>query len=213
MLGLSAPFLIANLFSLFIALPIHEFAHAFAANAFGDDTPRAHGRLTLNPFAHLDIMGSLMMVMAGFGWAKPVPVNPYVLGRRSPAALMWVSLAGPFSNFLLALLAALPLRFNLIPYTQSGEVLPSLYTLVTFFIWTNLALALFNLLPISPLDGDKISDYFAPPPLARILNVIRPYGSFILLALVFVLPRLGLDFFGAVLQPAIATLWYLIVGG
>lgn len=213
MLGLSAPFLIANLFSLFIALPVHEFAHAFAANAFGDDTPRAHGRLTLNPFAHLDIMGSLMMVMAGFGWAKPVPVNPYVLGRRSPAALMWVSLAGPFSNFLLALLAALPLRFNLIPYTQSGEVLPSLYTLVTFFIWTNLALALFNLLPISPLDGDKISDYFAPPPLARILNVIRPYGSFILLALVFVLPRLGLDFFGAVLQPAIATLWYLIVGG
>lgn len=213
MLGLSIPSLIANLISLFIALPMHEFAHAFTANAFGDDTPRANGRLTLNPLAHLDIFGSMMMILVGFGWAKPVPVNPSALNRRSPSALMWVSLAGPMSNFVMALLAAIPLRLNLIPYNPSGEILPSAYILLVSFIWTNLVLALFNLIPVSPLDGDKIADYFAPPPMARVLDVIRPYGPFILLAVVLILPRLGFDVFGWIITPAISVLWQLIVGG
>ncbi len=213
MLGLDPPFLIANILSLFIALPIHEFAHAFIANAFGDTTPRQYGRLTLNPLAHLDVMGSLMMVVAGFGWAKPVPVNPYALGRRSPAALMWVSLAGPMSNLLLAVLAAIPLRLNVVPLTPSGEILPSISMFLYYFIWTNLALTLFNLIPLAPLDGDKISEYFAPPAMARILEIIRPYGSFVLIALMVVLPRLGIDVFGFIMSPAISTLWYLIVGG
>lgn len=213
MLGLDPPFLIANLLSLFIALPVHEFAHAFTADRFGDTTPRQYGRLTLNPLAHLDVLGSLMMVFAGFGWAKPVPVNPYALGRRSPAALMWVSLAGPMSNLLLAILAALPLRLGLVPVTPSGEILPSISMFMIYFIWTNLALMLFNLIPLAPLDGDKISEYFAPPAMARVLGIIRPYGSFILIALMVLLPRLGVDVFGWIMSPAINTLWYLIVGG
>lgn len=213
MLGLDPPFLIANLLSLFIALPVHEFAHAFTADRFGDTTPRQYGRLTLNPLAHLDVLGSLMMVFAGFGWAKPVPVNPYALGRRSPAALMWVSLAGPMSNLLLAILAALPLRLGLVPVTPSGEILPSISMFLVYFIWTNLALMLFNLIPLAPLDGDKISEYFAPPAMARVLGIIRPYGSFILIALMVLLPRLGVDVFGWIMSPAINTLWYLIVGG
>ena len=96
--GLDAPTLIARVFVLMTAFSVHEFAHAWTANYFGDDTPGRYGRLTLNPLAHLDVMGSLMLIFVGFGWAKPVPVNPYALGRRSPAAFMWVSLAGPMSN-------------------------------------------------------------------------------------------------------------------
>ena len=99
---------------LITAFSVHEFAHAWTANYFGDDTPRMNGRLTLNPLAHLDPIGSLMLIFAGFGWAKPVPVSLYALERRSPAAPMWVALAGPLSNFLMALLAAIPFRLGLI---------------------------------------------------------------------------------------------------
>lgn len=116
MFDLDPQTLISRIFILIIALTVHEFAHAWSATLFGDETPRQYGRLTLNPLSHLDIMGSLMLLIAGFGWAKPVPVNPYVLNRRSPSALMWVSLAGPMSNFLLAGLAAIPLRFGWISF-------------------------------------------------------------------------------------------------
>src|SRR5512141_2013044 len=108
MLGIAPAQLIARIIVLVVAFTIHEFAHAWTANYFGDDTPRMNGRLTLNPLAHLDPLGSLLMIVAGFGWAKPVPINPYVLQRRSPAATMLVSLAGPMSNFLMALIAAIP---------------------------------------------------------------------------------------------------------
>jgi len=113
-LGLTLPSLITYVIVLLTAFSVHEFAHAWTANYFGDDTPRLYGRLTLNPLAHLDLIGSLMLIFAGIGWAKPVPVDPYVLRRRSPAALMWVSLAGPASNFLMAVVAAIPFRLGLV---------------------------------------------------------------------------------------------------
>jgi Zn-dependent protease len=91
MFNLDITSIITRLVILLTAFSVHEFAHAWVANYFGDDTPRINGRLTLNPLAHLDLMGSLMLLIAVFGWAKPVPVNPYALQRRSPAALMWVS--------------------------------------------------------------------------------------------------------------------------
>src|SRR5512139_2451174 len=114
MLGLDPSTLICRIIVLLTAFSVHEFAHAWTANYFGDDTPRQNGRLTLNPLAHLDPIGSIVLLFAGFGWAKPVPVNPYALERRSPAALMWVSLAGPLSNLLMALIAAIPFRLGLI---------------------------------------------------------------------------------------------------
>ena len=103
MLNISPATMISRIITLLIAFTIHEFSHAWVADYFGDDTPRAHGRLTLNPAVHLDLMGTLMLLFAGFGWAKPVPVNPFVLRRRSPAAMMLVSVAGPLSNLLLAI--------------------------------------------------------------------------------------------------------------
>ena len=121
--------LIASIVVLLVAFPIHEFAHAWTATQFGDPTPEQYGRLTLNPLAHLDLMGSLLLLVAGFGWAKPVPVNPYLLRRRSSSALMWVALAGPMSNFLLAILGAIPFRLGLVSleksFMPSAGILPN----------------------------------------------------------------------------------------
>lgn len=216
MLGLSPATLISRLIILLTAFSVHEFAHAWTANYFGDDTPRLNGRLTLNPLAHLDIMGSLMLLVAGFGWAKPVPVNPYLLRRRSPSALMWVSLAGPASNFLLAMLAAIPLRLGLFSsYTplSTGKFLPTLPQFLVEFILVNLTLMLFNLIPLAPLDGDKIADYFFPPSWQHFLESIRPYGPVILLALLFAIPAFtGIDLVWIIIRQPLNLLLRLLIG-
>ncbi len=213
--------LIARLIVLVIAFTFHEFAHAWTANYFGDDTPRMNGRLTLNPLVHLDVLGTILLLLAGFGWAKPVPVNPYALQRRSPAALMWVSLAGPFSNFLMAILAAIPFRLGLVSAARGYQdafgggfhLLPTLPQLLIDFIFINLLLMLFNLIPLSPLDGDKIFDYFLPPSLARVWETIRPYGPLILMAVVFVLPQLfHVDLLGTIIYPPLTFLLTALVG-
>lgn len=208
--------LIASIVVLLVAFPLHEFAHAWTATQFGDSTPRQNGRLTLNPLAHLDPMGSLLLLFAGFGWAKPVPVNPYALERRSPAALMWVSLAGPLSNLLLAILAAIPFRLGLVSVAEglapSVGLLPSLDKIMVWFIYINLLLALFNLIPLAPLDGEKIATYFLPPNLARYMDVIRPYGPMILLLLFAAGALLGLNIIGRLIGPPLTFLFNLLVG-
>ena len=214
MLNLTPSLLISYLFVLLTAFSVHEFAHAWTANLFGDDTPRLNGRLTLNPLAHLDPLGSLMMLVAGFGWAKPVPVNPYALERRSSAALMLVSLAGPISNFIMAFLAALPFRLGLVSVYQaqvdimssSSHFLPTLPQLLWVFVSVNLVLMLFNLIPLYPLDGEKIAIYFLPPSWGRALERIRPFSPLILLALVFVG---GLSL---IITPVLTGLTRLLIG-
>jgi Zn-dependent protease len=212
----SLPDLITYAIILFTAFPIHEFAHAWTADQFGDDTPRLNGRLTLNPLAHLDPIGSLMMIIAGFGWAKPVPINPYVLQRRSPAAPMLVSLAGPMSNLLMAILASAPFRLGLVSIQDinksSGSILPNLPLFLFLFIEINLLLMLFNLIPLFPLDGEKVLDYFLPPAGQRVLDNIRPYSSIILLVIILILPRIGIDIIGKVLQPALIFIARLLIG-
>lgn len=212
--NLDASTLFSHLVVLLIAFTVHEFAHAWTANRFGDMTPEANGRLTLNPLAHLDPIGSLLLLVAGFGWAKPVPVNPYALQRRSPAAMMWVSLAGPLSNFLMAVLAAIPFRLGLVsPFqaqfdaaTSSQHFLPTLPQLLWVFISINLLLMLFNLIPIAPLDGESIAQYFFPPAWARALETIRPYGPLILMAIVF------LGVLRWIISPPLTLLMTLLVG-
>jgi Zn-dependent protease len=185
--------LISHLVVLLVAFTVHEFAHAWTANYFGDTTPEANGRLTLNPLAHLDPIGSLLLLVAGFGWAKPVPINPYTLRRRAPSAVMWVSLAGPLSNLLMAIVAAIPFRLGIFSvndamtaiFTARSHILPTLPQLLFTFVQINLLLMLFNLIPLAPLDGDKIAEYFFPPSWLRVLDRIRPFGPVILLVLVF----------------------------
>jgi Zn-dependent protease len=206
------PHLFTYLITLVIGITLHEFAHAKVADMLGDNTPRMNGRVTLNPLAHLDPIGSLMMLTGYFGWGRPVPVNPYALGQSSPAALMWVSLAGPATNFLLAIFAAVPLRMGLASLSAPQEFLPSSYSFLTNFIFMNLFLALFNLVPLAPLDGDKIAEYFFPPSIGRVLDVIRPYGPMILILLIFVGPWLGFDFIGRFVSPPVQNLFHLLLG-
>jgi Zn-dependent protease len=216
MLDLNLPNIISRVIILLTAFSFHEFAHAWVADHFGDDTPRLHGRLTLNPLAHLDPIGSLMLILAGFGWAKPVPVNPYALRRRSESAMMWVSLAGPLSNFLLAILAAIPFRAGLlsssIAYISIGGIFPSLDQFLLEWIYINLVLMLFNLIPLAPLDGEKIADYFFPPSWADFLERIRPYGPMILLLLFVGGNLLGLNIFGLILGPPMNYIMGLLLG-
>ena len=204
MLGLSLSTLLTRVVTLVVALTVHEFAHAWVANELGDDTPRLNGRLTLNPLAHLDVFGSLMLVLAGFGWAKPVPVNPYALQRRTSADMMLVSAAGPISNLLLAILAALPIRMGLIGASTSlSSSLPSLNQFFTEFIFINLLLLLFNIIPLFPLDGEKVLEYFLPQGGKEFLLRLRPISPFILMFLIFIGPRFGLDIFRfLVVEPA-----------
>lgn len=213
MLNITPAVLISRIVTLLIAFTVHEFSHAWTADRFGDDTPRINGRLSLNPIDHLDLMGTLMLLVAGFGWAKPVPVNPYVLRRRSPSAMMWVSLAGPLSNFLLALIAALPIRMGFISYNGWGNGLfPSPFGFLWEFIAINLILMLFNLIPLAPLDGEKIALYLFPPTWADFLDRIRPYGPMILLLVLFVGPMIGIDLFKWVINPARILLTSLLLG-
>ena len=202
---------------LLTAFPVHEFAHAWVADRFGDTTPRANGRLTLNPLAHLDPIGSLMMILVGFGFAKPVPINPYVLERHSRSATMLVSLAGPMSNLLMAIFASLFFRLGLVSTDAinipPAGILPNIAQLLVIFVKINLLLMLFNMIPLFPLDGEKVLAYLLPPSAARVLENIRPYGPMILLALVFILPRLvGIDLLGTVILPAVNNLTRLLIG-
>jgi Zn-dependent protease len=208
MLGLSLTTLISRVLTLVIAFSVHEFSHALAADQLGDDTPRLQGRLTLNPLVHLDPIGSLMLVIAGFGWARPVQINPYVIQRRHPAGLMIVAAAGPFSNLLLAIVATIPVRAGLISVTSSSFISQFFIE----FIWINLILLFFNLLPIFPLDGEKILDFFLPPRGQDVLRQIRPYGMYILMALIIFGSFGSFDILGlVVMKPAMSMMRLLVL--
>ena len=175
---------------ILVAFPIHEFAHAFAAYRLGDSTARLFGRLTLNPAAHFDPAGGLILALSiilsggtfGFGWAKPTPVNPANLrgGQRGDAL---VALAGPLSNLLLAAVAALV--FRLVGATEAS--LPSIVIQVLFtFFSINLALMIFNLIPIPPLDGSHVLYALLDPPTAwRARAFLTQYGTIILMVAIF----------------------------
>jgi Zn-dependent protease len=178
-----------------IAFTLHELAHAWTAEQLGDDLPRRMGRLTLNPLAHLDVIGSLLFIAYGFGWAKPVQVNPYKLRNGPAMGMAIVAAAGPLTNLVLAILAAIPFRLGLLNGGQGflPNLLPSPREFMGQFIFLNLILLLFNLIPIAPLDGSKILRAFAPPSWDRVFMQLDQWGPFLLLAL-FILggPVLGL---------------------
>jgi Zn-dependent protease len=184
---------VARIAAILVAFSIHEFAHAWTADMLGDDTPRRQGRLTLDPRVHLDIVGTLALLFTGFGWAKPVQVDAYTLQRRSPYGMLLVSLAGPLSNLLLAIAIALPLKIRLIDPLSTNTLVPWLPTLGSFlteFIFINIVLFLFNLLPVFPLDGEKVAVELLPPDLSRSLVRMRPYAPFILLIFIFIAPQI-----------------------
>ena len=209
----SLPVLITRAVTLLVAFTFHEFAHALVATALGDGTPKTYGRLTLNPLVHLDPMGTITLLFAGFGWAKPVPVDPYAVTRKTKAGMMLVSLAGPVTNLLLGVLAAIPLRFGWVPLTTSiSKIVPSLGEFLLEFLFLNLSLFLFNLLPLAPLDGEKIITYFLPEHWAKGYDRIRPYSPFILMVFVFVLPALGVNVIDVIIGQPVMDMTLFLIG-
>ncbi len=180
------------------SMPLHEWAHAWAAFQLGDDTAARQGRLTINPLAHLDPIGTLSLLFFGFGWGKPVPVNPYRLQgdmRRSHAL---VSIAGPLSNLVLAMLAAIPFRLGwLIPF--SGTSMISLQSILIQFVSINLALMIFNLIPFPPLDGSRVLAWLLPREWAAKLEQLERFGGPGLMLGLYLLSRLGI--LGLIMNP------------
>ncbi|HEY3424978.1 MAG TPA: site-2 protease family protein [Negativicutes bacterium] len=167
--------------ALLIALTIHEYAHARVAVWMGDPTPKLMGRLTLNPIAHLDPLGLIMLWLFKFGWAKPVPINPFNF-RDGRNGMLLVSLAGPVSNVILAFIAAIIIGLLVKLQLLSGGWAKVLWLTYNY----NIILAIFNLIPLPPLDGSKILMSLLPGKQAQALERIEPYGPFILMGLVYI---------------------------
>jgi Zn-dependent protease len=183
---------VAFVIAVIVAITVHEFSHAAVATLQGDRTPRSQGRLTLNPMSHLDPLGSIALILAGFGWGRPVQFSPFQLrGRRAGAAL--VGLAGPASNFVLALLSAVALRFAL-EGSPNDFALNLLLRLVTL----NVVLGVFNLIPIPPLDGSRLLSILLPHRHQGIVYFLDRYGIFLLLALLLFAPGLLTPFFDTI---------------
>ena len=199
--------LVALLTALVVGLTVHEYAHARVAFALGDLTAYTQGRLTLNPLKHIDPLGALMMLMVGFGWARPVPIDPYRLGR---AGTVKVSLAGPLSNVALAAVAGLPIRFGLLSLDSPGVALLGWFLL--YFALFNILLAVFNMLPIPPLDGWKVLLGVVPEPLAFRLGRFEAYGAMVLLGVLVLGSVTRLPVLSAVMSPFIQALSWLILG-
>ena len=206
---------------LLVGLPVHEFSHALAAFRLGDGTAKLFGRLTLNPIAHFDPVGGSLLALTfigsaatggalGFGWAKPTPVNPLNLdgGRRGEAL---VAAAGPLSNLVLAIAAAIPLRYLLANPELAIQLPVMVLQVLDLFVRINLLLMVFNLIPIPPLDGSKVLFAFMD---RRTEYQIRPfleqYGFFILLAVLFIPP--GNSIGSRIIGPIIDAFYTLLVG-
>jgi Zn-dependent protease len=168
--------------ALLLAVTVHEVAHGWVADRLGDPTARLAGRLTLNPLPHIDPFGALAFVLAGFGWARPVPVNAYNL-RRPVRDMALVALAGPVSNFLLAFVGLVVLELVLRTLTSPFLARP-LGGMLLYIYQFNLGLAIFNLIPLPPLDGGHFLPYFLPRSAWRYVRQIEQYGPIILILLV-----------------------------
>lgn len=180
------------------SMPFHEWAHAWAALQLGDDTAARRGRLTLSPLAHLDPIGAFSLVLFGFGWGKPVPVSPYRLRGDMRRSYALVSIAGPLSNLMLAMLAAIPFRLGWLGF-YGGSSIISLQDILMRFITINLALMLFNLIPFPPLDGSRVLAWLLPRRWAVKFEQLEQYGGPGLMLVLYLLSRLGI--IGAVMNP------------
>ncbi len=198
------PFLlIISIIILIMSIVLHELSHGYVAELLGDPTPRLQGRLTINPLRHLEIFGSLIVPlitsMAGFtfGWAKPIQWNPYNVKNRRVGELL-ISLAGPASNILIALVFGMVIRFGV------GLASSSFLTISAYIVAINVTLAVFNLIPIPPLDGSKILFSLLPYRYSHIREFIERYSLFLLLLLVVVLWKF--------VEPVIPFLFQVITG-
>ncbi len=217
-------FVSATITALVAGIAFHEFSHAFVADSLGDGLPRRMGRVTLNPLAHLDPMGTILLLTVGFGWGKPTPVNPNAT-RNPKAALGITAAAGPLSNFLVAAVAGLPLKLGAVdwasPFNSSGflflgrdgwGVSDYLAVYLSAIVLYSIILGVFNLIPIAPLDGFKVAVGFLPRDLSVSFAQLEQYGPMILI-LLFITPFLtGHFILFEAMEPVIKILARLFAG-
>ena len=198
--------------ALLVGIAFHEFCHALSASALGDQTARRLGRLSLNPLVHLDPFGTFLLLLAGFGWGKPVPVNAYALRNGPRTGMAMVAAAGPLSNLAVAALMAAPIRLGWTPWhnpfvssfaTDGWTTSDYVGLFLSAGVLLNSILAVFNFLPLAPLDGFRVWVGVLPIAIARPISRLEPYGMFILLILFFLGPAVGINFFGSVVRPAV----------
>jgi Zn-dependent protease len=198
---------------ILLALTFHEYAHAYAAYRYGDDTAKQSGRLSLNPLRHLDPLGTIMIFIVHFGWAKPVPVNPNRL-RNPKKDMLWISAAGPLANMMLALASGLLIRVLLtIGVTPDRHTaIGLLFFMVIMSLQINLALAIFNILPIAPLDGSKILSALLPARYEKLIYFLERYGPFILIGLIIFSQATGVSVLGGLIWPFVDFFRALFAG-
>ncbi len=198
---------------ILLALTVHEYSHGLMAYRLGDPTAKYAGRLTFNPISHLDPIGTIMLFLVGFGWAKPVPVDPrhFANPKRD---MLWVALAGPASNMVLAFLSGLVIRFiNAQPEpVLSGAVGGYIGILLVRSLQINLALAVFNLLPIPPLDGSKVLYGLLPPQYEHVAYNLERYGPGILFGLILLGMVTGVSILWAFIGPFVHFFSLLFAG-
>ncbi len=196
----SLPLAIAWIVAILFSLTVHEFSHGLVAKFLGDETAEREGRLTLNPIAHIDLYGLIPLLLFGFGWAKPVPFNPYNLKNPKWDSVL-IALAGPGSNLVMAIISAVAFRVLVISGTIEGMNL--LAAFLFFMILLNLFLMLFNIIPIHPLDGSKLFfAIFDAPKYAQLREFIAVRGPQILMVAIFVSLLTNINVFFFVSQPA-----------
>ncbi len=196
--------------ALMVAITVHEFAHALLATLLGDTTPREQRRLTLNPLAHLDPLGTLTLFIAGFGWGRPVIYNPYYL-KGGRFAEFLIAIAGPLANIIVAFLFALPGRI----YFATSGVWPEtpLFDFFAAVVTLNLVLAVFNLIPIPPLDGSKILYlFFGRPGISPTTTYLEQIGPIVLLGLILLERVFNTSILFTIMEPPIAFLQWLVGG-
>ena len=193
---------------LIFSLCFHEFSHGYMAYRLGDHTAARNGRLTLNPLAHLDPIGSLMILFVGFGWAKPVPVNP-VNFSNPRLDMMKVAFAGPASNLLLAFLSGLIIRL-----INTFDIMTSDYMdlIITYFMFINIMLAVFNMIPIAPLDGSQIFGSIISKYNSELAWKLQIYGPKILFGLILFGIITKFSILGFIMNPFIQLFMYLFAG-
>lgn len=167
--------------ALIIAMSFHEYAHGKVASMLGDPTPEQHGRLTLNPIKHVDPVGLLMLIVVRFGWAKPVPVNPLYFRGDRRRGMLKVSVAGPATNFILALVAGIGSALCILLLYRGMEFAIHLALFFEYLLMYNVYLGVFNLLPVPPLDGSKILFSILPPKYSQVMYTLEQYGFLILM--------------------------------
>ena len=195
---------------IIFALSFHEFSHGWMAHRYGDPTAKLAGRLTLNPMAHLDVFGSIALYLMGFGWAKPVPVNPQYLANPK-RDMMWIALAGPVSNLIIALISGILLSVLLrlgIINSQSPLIMVLIMSLQI-----NLVLAIFNFIPIPPLDGSRILEGLVPNKYHNELAKFEYYGPRVLMGLILLSMFTRFNIFAVVISPIMTIFLKLFTFG